>query len=338
MKLESVVFFFPLITVAVFSQFLPLFTRRGVFFSATVHADFPQSADGRRVLRSFRWQAAAWSAIAVGLAVWLIPHHLRWAGLGPMWFLLAGLGFSYWRKFREVHARYGERKPELRQADLAAGEPQAQRVGFWIWVPPFVAIAALALYLHLHWNQLPNPYPVHFGLHGEPNRWASRAWTKVYGPLLAVTAMNLVFVGLSWVFARQSRRTVMRRITIRYLQAMSYPVTFTFVLVSLLPVWSQSPIWLGPVVTFATIAVLIYWSYRKLTSPVASDETPDPMSDRYWKAGIFYYNPGDPAIFVAKRVGIGYTMNFASTWAWVIVLGTLAVILLPIVLLRHPHL
>ena len=338
MKLELVVFFVPLIVVAVFFQFLPLFTRRGIFFSATVDAGFPQSADGRRVLRSYRWQAAAWSAIAIALAVWLTPHHPRWAGFTPEWLLLAGLGISYWRKFREVHARYGVRKAELRQADLAADERKAQGVGFWIWVPPFVAIAALALYLHLHWNQLPNPYPVHFGLHGEPNRWASRDWTRVYGPLLVVTAMNLVFVGLSWIFARQSRRTVMRVISIRYLQVMIYPVTFTFVLISLLPIWPQSPIWLGPVVTFASIAVLIYWSYRKLTSAVASDETPEPTSDRYWKAGMFYYNPGDPAIFVAKRVGIGYTMNFASTWAWVILLGTLTVLLLPIILLRHPHL
>jgi uncharacterized membrane protein len=54
----------------------------------------------------------------------------------------------------------------------------------------------------------------------------------------------------------------------------------------------------------------------------------DGTPDRYWKAGIFYVNPGDPAVFVEKRFGIGYTVNFGRPAAWVI-LG--AVLLIPLV-------
>ena len=32
--------------------------------------------------------------------------------------------------------------------------------------------------------------------------------------------------------------------------------------------------------------------------------------DKYWiLGGHFYNNPYDPAIFVAKRIGVGYTIN-----------------------------
>jgi uncharacterized membrane protein len=49
-----------------------------------------------------------------------------------------------------------------------------------------------------------------------------------------------------------------------------------------------------------------------------------PTSDRFWRGWIFYVNPDDPALFVPKRFGIGYTINFAHPWSSV----ALAVILL----------
>jgi uncharacterized membrane protein len=44
---------------------------------------------------------------------------------------------------------------------------------------------------------------------------------------------------------------------------------------------------------------------------------------------MFYYNPSDPAIFVAKRVGIGYTVNFANRMCWLVLVGILLLGLLP---------
>lgn len=33
--------------------------------------------------------------------------------------------------------------------------------------------------------------------------------------------------------------------------------------------------------------------------------------DRYWKLGISYFNPDDPAVFLTKRFGVGWTFNYA---------------------------
>ncbi|MEM1485028.1 DUF5808 domain-containing protein [Oscillospiraceae bacterium PP1C4] len=43
--------------------------------------------------------------------------------------------------------------------------------------------------------------------------------------------------------------------------------------------------------------------------------------DHYWKLGTIYYNPNDPAIFVEKRFGIGWTCNFARPMSWVLLIG-----------------
>ncbi|HVU67847.1 MAG TPA: DUF5808 domain-containing protein [Ktedonobacteraceae bacterium] len=32
--------------------------------------------------------------------------------------------------------------------------------------------------------------------------------------------------------------------------------------------------------------------------------------ERYWSGGIFYHNPDDPDLFVPRRYGLGWTLNF----------------------------
>jgi uncharacterized membrane protein len=45
----------------------------------------------------------------------------------------------------------------------------------------------------------------------------------------------------------------------------------------------------------------------------------DLYNSYFWKLGLFYYNPDNPRIFVPKRIGIGWTLNFAKWQAKVFV-------------------
>lgn len=51
----------------------------------------------------------------------------------------------------------------------------------------------------------------------------------------------------------------------------------------------------------------------------------DRDDDRYWKLGQFYVNRRDPALFLEKRFGVGWTVNFANPVAWVLFGGILAI-------------
>jgi len=46
----------------------------------------------------------------------------------------------------------------------------------------------------------------------------------------------------------------------------------------------------------------------------------------HWKLVAFYYNPDEPRLFVPKRTGIKFTLNFARPGAWVII-GTIAALI-----------
>jgi uncharacterized membrane protein len=48
-----------------------------------------------------------------------------------------------------------------------------------------------------------------------------------------------------------------------------------------------------------------------------------------YKAGIFYFNRKDRRILVPKRImGMGWTLNFANIYAYVLILGIFLVVLI----------
>lgn len=53
----------------------------------------------------------------------------------------------------------------------------------------------------------------------------------------------------------------------------------------------------------------------------------DKQNDSLWKFGILYFNPKDPSLFVEKRTGLGWTLNFANKYAYGILLILILLVL-----------
>jgi uncharacterized membrane protein len=78
---------------------------------------------------------------------------------------------------------------------------------------------------------------------------------------------------------------------------------------------------LGPILLLGVLAVLLPLFVRTGKRP----------PDEAYK-GIFYSNPDDPALFVPKRYGIGYTLNFGNPWSWAVLALIILMVALPFVL------
>ena len=52
------------------------------------------------------------------------------------------------------------------------------------------------------------------------------------------------------------------------------------------------------------------------------------IEPKYWKWGIFYYNPSDSRYFVNKRLGIGWTINFARPLSYLVLIVLIIIALL----------
>jgi hypothetical protein len=75
---------------------------------------------------------------------------------------------------------------------------------------------------------------------------------------------------------------------------------------------------LGPVLLIVAITLAL----MLLTHP-----EPNPPNQG-WRR-FCYSNPADPALFVRKRIGFGYTLNLGNPWSWAVLAVITALSLAP---------
>jgi uncharacterized membrane protein len=334
--------------VALLAFLMPRLTRPDLYFAVTVPADFRATPGARAILRRYRAWVAAHSLIALALA---LGHGRLILGGGP----LLGIG---WLNAGWFAAYYGARRRVLphaippttvREAEL---KPRSARLpgGLALQLGPFTALAAAGLYLESRWSELPQRFPVHWGWNGRPNRWAARNFAGVYGPLLTGAVIAATLALLAWLLLRQSRQIRaggaageaerrFRHAVLAVLLATEYFLALAFISASLLPLAAepalgQTPPGLVafPALTLAFVAAVAVILIRmgqggtRLAGAAAGTRPEPPETgpvgdrslDRCWKGGLLYFNRDDPALFVEKRFGIGYTVNFGRPAAWVV--------------------
>ncbi len=225
--------------------------------------------------------------------------------------------------------------------------------GWPLQLSPFAILAATAIYLGIRWDAIPSRFPVHWGVTGHANGWSVRTPLGVYGPLL-LGAIVMAAVAISSYVAlhfgrpghgstpRSLARDFAREMGV-FLLSLEFFLAVIFSFVGLLPLMGNRNPGVVPILiaTLAMLAALIFAMSRlakhhaKLHA-AAGAAMPGGTPDEHWKASVFYVNRDDAALFVPKRFGIGYTLNFGHATAWVI-MGL--VLVLPLILalfaMRH---
>jgi uncharacterized membrane protein len=318
--------------VATVFWLMPGWSRPGIFFAVTVVPSFRESPEAARMVRSYRAQAMAHVAISFGLMVagaWLERGVLLilgtlWLAVGPL------IAMAQAHKKALPHA---VAHSTIREASLTPRS--AQLPGGWaLQFGPLAILAVVAIYLGVHWPQIPDEFPVHWGTSGQPNGWSVRTPMGVYGPLLFGAAIVIGISLVAYTFSHAARRLPVpanspapsdfpHRIAVLLL-GVEYFIAAMFSLVGLLPLMGSpgavSIVILAAAVLLSAVFLGRWISHGRDHWPhAAGDGTPDAC----WKLGLLYFNPDDPALFVEKRIGIGYTINFARGTAWAILVLTL---------------
>jgi uncharacterized membrane protein len=356
----SLIMAFVIVVSLVLYYLLPRMTRPDVYFAVTVPTDFRDSVEGWSILKRFRVEVAIVSVFALLIA--LSP--LRMGGsdyaqvltLGGFFLQGAGVFVAYYRARRRV-LPHAVAPATVREAALA---PRQVRLpgGWLLQFPPFAILAGAGIWLHTHWEQIPESFPIHWGANGQPNNWSTRTPRGVYGPPLIGVMLCAVMGFLAYAFLRWSRpiqaagpagerERSFRKMVGSIVVATQYLLALEFTWIGLTPLAKPQA---GPpgVVPFLVIAlgfvvvvVVVVTRYgqggtRLARAPVSilADAAPvgDRTPDKYWKLGLFYVNREDPALFIEKRFGVGYTLNFGHPGVWiglaVLVAVTVAIMLL----------
>ena len=327
---------------------MPHLTRPDIFFAVTVEPRFRGTPEAIRILRDYNLRIFIHTAIAVGLAAACGVLHreyfyvlaIGWESIGPLYAL----------KSANVRTRPFAVEPSREyEVDLS---PRGESLpgGMAAFAIPFAILAASAVILYLNWEQVPQAFPVHWGIDGKPNRWVDRTPGNVYGFMMmgALTCLSMFVIAALVVRSRRisvtgdagrNERKFMR-LNLWTLLATEYTIAISFgglPILATLRGTTAAPIYIGLTLAFSVVAIALMVRQgqggSRLT-PVAHSLNPvgDRTPDNCWKWGMIYVNPDDPALFVEKRFGLGYTVNLGNRWSWVLVPALVLVPLLAVFL------
>jgi hypothetical protein len=216
----------------------------------------------------------------------------------------------------------------------------------------------LALYA-----RIPESLPFHWNLAGQVDNWVDKSWATVEAmPLLMafVTGMMMVFSLVLRSVKQEinpenpgrsvAQNRLFRLRWSKYLlaSAVAIDLVFTVVNLNILNLVPLSPSLMLALMFGLAALTMVYTliltardgqggSYILVPDDGQSAGAPRD-DDGFYKWGLFYVNPDDPALWVEKRYGVGWTLNFGNRRSWLVMGALLAFIaamgLLPWLLAR----
>ncbi|MGA7158926.1 MAG: DUF5808 domain-containing protein [Acidobacteriaceae bacterium] len=323
-----------LLPIALVSLILPWFghSRRGVLFGVTVSLDFANSPQARTALRSYQRAVFLLALIviaSIAADLWLLPSDAH--TLIPALALLLELVLAYllWRRGSARIKPHAIAVPLERHADLA---PTSTVAPILLTALSLLPLAATALWLRLHWLQIPARWPQHWNANGIADAWATRSLSSVFDPLLAGVIVLLILLATALFLSRApGAQTTQRRRALYPLAALSWIVAGMLCFVASLPVTHFAfthVALIDALYLTITMAAAFWMMWRSGLAPHSNTTEPyDSTPDARWYGGIFYYNPSDAAILVPKRFGWGWTFNFARPASWIFLVALIALAL-----------
>ena len=202
--------------------------------------------------------------------------------------------------------------------------PRTRWFSRWDLLPLGVAVLLLFL-LPTLLKGLPDPLPSHFDSHGRANGWT---------PLRALPALVFGVPALAWALLLLSgnaftgtaqdpdgrKGTAMAPLRGLMSAGMEFLMLAPVAIlrVGMVGLWGLLGMFL------LCLAVGVGLMIRDLKGNGLG-----PIETRHYRWGLFYVNPDDPAIWVPKPLGLGWTLNFAHGSSWLI----MGLLLLPLLLL-----
>ena len=323
---------------------MPRLTRPDLYFAVTVPSGFRDAPTGKSILRRYRTQLVLISLLALLIfAAGVACIGVRFVSQGVIIQVFGGFIAFYLARKRTLP--YGVSPTAVRETELR--EHERIIPGGWIAaLGPFILLAVFAAYLWFHGAE---PRTT---LSGSVERQLSESnpGSTVYLLSMSVVLalLTLFLYGLArWVrpvYAggpEHARELKFRRTVSVIVLAAEYYIVSQASWVLFIP--RHQPLMavatLPLTLIFALIVVVVLarlgqGGSRALAAGQKSLGSAVPVGDRtpdhYWKLGVFYFNPDDSAIFVEKRFGLGYSLNFARPISWIIVALLLMAPLIPI--------
>ncbi|SIR61619.1 Uncharacterized membrane protein [Paenibacillus sp. RU4T] len=344
------------------AAFQPSLAPRNILFGISV----PKSAvddDGvRRLRRSYTGQVIGYG-LAFGILVaagilWRTGGSMpaddltQWLATLPVGALLALLGiagglFVAFHQKAERLKREAGWQEERRIAASLSIRKERLHYPLYAFAPHLLVILICAGAAWLLYDRIPDSIITHYNDRGIPDRIEAKSYGTVFQMNFVQLFMLAVFIFVNYTTGaarvkidpadperseEQQRRYRKGMSLLLLLLGLGMMIFMGFLQVFMLYGGSRMN---GVLIGAAGIAPLVMSAavvVRMMKLGKNRMEASRPGEDAKWKAGAFYWDRSDSAIFVEKRTGIGFTLNWGHPVSWVILAGILGFALIPLIL------
>lgn len=339
---------------------IPFLVKKTVIFGVTIPELFIKEEKLTIYKRRYVQIVLALSTIIIGAyTIWVLANSPteEFIVLGGtviqfgIIFISMSLYFYFHGKVSQFkkEQKFVENLKQVQVTDLSI-RSQDEMLPWYVYLLPIIVSVGLIGYTILQYEILPQQIPTHWGINGEADAFTSKTLFSVITMPLMLLILQLMFLGTNFATKRSGIKlsaTSTNASRIRQLSLRKYSSWFMFlttVLMTMLFSYFQlttihpnlifdkamlaSPFIFLILILVGSIAFAIKVGRAdKQTFEEPESGITDLDEDGYWKGGLFYFNKSDPSIFVEKRFGVGWTMNFANPMGYLIIIVPLVIIL-----------
>ncbi|WP_059170485.1 DUF1648 domain-containing protein [Bacillus sp. FJAT-27445] len=257
-----------------------------------------------------------------------------------------GVYLVFHKKMKQIKEQHKEwvQTPQLVMIDTGFRRKKLAYSNLWFIIPFLISILSIVITL-VKYQQIPERFPMKYDLNGEVKNWGIKSYRSVLAMPIMQIYLTLLFLFINTVISKAKQQVsaanpeesirkniIFRRRWSLYTIFVGTGVVSLFLLPQMSIIYpidpnlhNVVPLVFGAAVLIGSLALSISTgqggSRVEVKGSGLKGKVVSRDDDRYWKLGMFYYNPNDPSIFLEKRFGIGWTNNWAHPLSWIIVLG-----------------
>lgn len=351
------------ILVALIQLLYPKISPRGVVLSVT----FPEEAfvqeELKRILKRYRWRTLFFCVLTLALLFTFYTLKLGAGAITALTFPLIFINFVAVILTRRDLLRWKKEmnfkvKKQVQVVDTSLSVTKIKEKSLWLYLLPLAIVLGGVVYSLVAYDSFPDKIPMHMDFQGNITRYAEKSyWNVLFVPLTNLFVVGIIFVSNFFHLKIKQRidpsapkdslhnLMIARKVWTVFFALMAtflvLPLTFLFIFMNRgdlkavdIMVWLLLALMVPVILGIVVIGLKVGNTGEKLKIKEKIDEEASPVDeDKYWiLGGSIYYNPNDPSIFVAKRVGIGSTVN-AGTLVGKIIYGVLALVIIASILI-----
>ncbi|MBS4192086.1 DUF1648 domain-containing protein [Bacillus sp. FJAT-49705] len=359
--MDFMLFLIIIIFLVAIEMAIPFLAKRTTVFGVFIPDEFVRDSKLLSFKKMYALLIFILGLIAVSIYLfWMLKGNSTEAFqvlLGPaiqfgIIFISTALYFYFHAKTlqRKKAMRWGDNLKQVKMIDLTV-RSQDTMLPWYIYLLPIAVTFGVIGYTLLKYNMFPEQIPTHWGPDGKPDAFTVKNPFSVNALPLIMFTMQLMFLGINEMTRRSGiklsatrpdasrvRQLTLRKYSSWFMFLISVLITMLFSFLQLQMIYpdlADGVVSMALPIIFLLIVMIgsIIFAVKvgnagENVGFQSGSGVSDLDEDQYWKGGLFYFNKNDPSIFVEKRFGVGWTLNFANPIGYFIIFGPIVIIIL----------